>query len=110
MNSNYYNEQIISAKKNYNYFFVKMIFNILKIFSLLAGVLLINIFLNITVTNIISLVYSIYSLYLIFKNINYYTDIIRDIKNTLGINSLSFEIDFNEISYNIKKGMLDYGK
>ena len=110
MNSNYYSKQIVSAKKNYNYFFVKMIFSSLKVFTKLALILLINTFLNYTITNIIAMLYTLYSLYLLFKYNNYYINIIRDIKKTLGINDLCFEIDFSLIRYDIIKGVLEYGR
>ena len=39
-----------------------------------------------------------------------YNNIIEDIRTTLGIDKLSFEIDVNVISNNLFKGFLSYGK
>lgn len=107
---NYLDEQMICAKDNYNYFFMKLLFGILKVIIYLSIVLLISIIFNYLFINIIALIYTIYSMYAIYSVIKYYTDIINDIKNTLGYNYYSFEIDFSLINKNIFKGIVKYGK
>ena len=110
MNSNYYNEQVLVAQENYNYFFAKLICCIMQIFIKLSIVLLIDVIFNFTIINIISLIYVIYAMMTIFKCISYYMDIIYDIKNTLNLSNLSFEIDFSLIHYDFFKGIVEYGK
>lgn len=101
---------MLSAKENYNYFFMKLLFGILKVIINLSVVLFISVIFNYLIFNIIALVYTIYSMYVIYSVIKYYTDIISDIKNTLGYNYYSFEIDFSLINKNFFKGILRYGK
>ena len=85
MNKSFFDKQVKLAYDNYNYFFMKMIVKILQISLKLATVLLISEIFN-------------------------YTYIIMDIKNTLGYDNISFEVDLNFISNNIFKGLVNYGK
>ena len=110
MNNNYLNNQIEIAKYNYNYFFMKMITKILQICFKLAFVLLVSEIFNYTIINIIAIIYTIISLFNIYIIIRDYKYIIEDIRDTLGIKELAFEIDLNTISDNIIKGILNYGK
>lgn len=107
---NYLDKQIIMAKNNYNYFFMKLLLSVLKIIFKLSIVLLISSIFNYLIINIIAIIYTIYSLFAVLYFSKYYIDIINDIKNTLGYNNYSFEIDFSLIDKNIFKGMLKYGK
>lgn len=107
---NYLDKQIRAAKDNYNYFFMKLIFSNLNIIFKLSIMLLISSIFNYTIINIITLIYTIYSLYCIINICNYYFNIIKDIKDTLGYSDLSFEIDFSLFDNNIFKGVVKYGK
>ena len=107
---NYIEKQFRDAKDNYNYFFVKLIFDILKVFVKLSIMLLISSIFNYTIVNVIVLIYTIYALYNIYSLFNYYFGIISDIKDTLGYSDLSFEINFSLININYLKGVLRYGK
>lgn len=102
---NFFEKQKSTAKINYSYFFVKLIFSIFKIVFNLSIVLLIGSIFNYIFTYIISLIYTIYSLYNIGKIWNYYFDIIDDIKDTLGYDNLSFEVDSSLI-----QGVVKYGR
>jgi len=106
----YFEKQVIDAKYNYNYFFVKLIFDILKILFKLAIMLLLSSIFNCLILNSIVLIYGIYSIYNIYSVINYYYRIISDIRDTLGYSDLSFEIDFSLINIKYLKGVLEYGK
>lgn len=97
------NNQLETAKYNYNYFIMKMIIRILQECFKLSCVLLISDIFNYTIINIITIIYTIISLFSIYN-------IIEDIRTTLGIDKLSFEIDVNVISNNLFKGFLSYGK
>ena len=102
--------QIETAKYNYNYFFMKMIVKILQVCFKLASVLLISEIFNYTIINIIAIIYTIISLFNIYIIISNYKYIIEDIRKTLKLEELSFEIDLNTISDNLIKGILNYGK
>lgn len=106
---NYFDRQIDDARSNYNYFFIKLFFSILKIIFKLSIILIISNVFNLTFINIMAICYTIYSFYEIYRVCTYYIDIINDIKNTLEIN-LVFEINFNNISKNILNGVVKYGK
>ena len=106
----YFDKQIKVARDNYNYFFMKLIFSILIfIFKLSVMLIMASIFDYITV-NIIVLLFVFYSFYEIYRIFIYYMDIINDIKNTLGYNDFTFEIDFNLINRNLFRSVLKYGK
>ena len=59
---------------------------------------------------LLGIIYTIISLFSIYNIIINYNNIIEDIRTTLGIDKLSFEIDVNVISNNLFKGFLSYGK
>lgn len=99
MNKKYLEKQIITAKENYNYFFTKIVISIFRTIIKLSIVLLIGIIFNSVIFNIFQLLYIIYLLYDINNILNYYFDIIKDIKNTLNIEDNKFEIDLN-LMYN----------
>ncbi len=107
---NYFDKQINDARDNYNYFFIRLIFEIFKIFFKLSIMLLISGIFNYIVINIIALLYAIYSMYNIGIIFKYYLNIINEIKNTMGFNNYVFEIDLNFISRNFFKGVVKYGK
>lgn len=107
---NFLDKQINEANDNYNYFFTKLIFCILKItFKLLIVLLLSSIF-NYIFINIIAILFTIYYFYNIIKVSKYYIDIIRDIQETLGYTKLCFEIDLNLLHINLFRGVVRYGK
>ena len=95
MDKTYLEEQLKIARENYNYFFMKMIVKVLQVCFKLASMLLISEIFNYTIINIIA------------TNYKY---IIEDIKKTLKIKEISFEIDLNVIGDNLFKGILNYGK
>lgn len=103
-------QQITIAKDNYNYFFMKMIFEVFKIIFKLSIMLLISYIYNFLIINIITLIYSIYAIYCIYFVFKYYINIITDIKVTLGYDDFSFVFDVSFIRYNIFKRLLKYGK
>ena len=104
MNKIYINNQIETAKYNYNYFIMKMIIRILQVCFKLSCILLISGIFNYTIINIIMSLFSIYDIVINYKYI------LEDIANTLGIKKFSFEIDLNVISNDLFKGMISYGK
>ena len=103
-------QQIRIAKDNYNYFFMKLLFSVLKIIFNLSVVLLFSSVFNNLVINIIALIYTIYSMYSIYFVSIYYINIINDIKDTLGYNDYIFEIDFSQVNNSVIKGLVKYGK
>lgn len=107
---NYLEKQIKDAKDNYNYFFIKLISCIFKTIGKLSIVLLISSIFNYTIINIIALIYTIYSMYNLYFVWNYYFDFINSIKNTLGYNNFTFEIDLNMLHSDIFRGVVKYGK
>ena len=104
MNKIYINNQIETAKYNYNYFIMKMIIRILQVCFKLSCILLISGIFNYTI------IYTIMSLFSIYDIVINYKHILEDIANTLGIKKFSFEIDLNVISNDLFKGMISYGK
>ena len=106
----YLGRQIKDAENNYNYFFVKLIFGILKIVFKLAIVLLISSIFDYTIINILALFYTIYAFCEIGFVCKYYFNIINDIKETLGYKDLCFEIDFKLGDFDVFKGVVKYGK
>lgn len=108
MKKTYIDVQKNIAKNNINFFFMKLIVKILQEFIKLAFVLLISEIFNYTIINIIVLIYTCISIYNVYNISGNYIYIIRDIKETLNINNLSFEIDLNTISNNLFKGILNY--
>lgn len=110
MNKTFIDKQIIEAKENFNYFFMKMIVKILQSSFKLAIILLLYSIFNYTMVNIICLIYTIYTMYSIYNIINKYNDIMMDIKETLKYENICYEIDFNMISNNLFRGVVNYGK
>lgn len=110
MQNNFLKKQIENAKENYNYFFIKLIFSIIQIFLYLMLILIISSIINNIFINIIALLYTFYSIYKIVTITKYYKDIINDIKETLGYENLTFEIDLKNIEGNLFKGVVKYGK
>lgn len=107
---NYLDRQIKDAKNNYNYFFIKLIFSIFNVIFKLAILLILISFFDYTIINIIMLLFTFYSFYEVYRIFIYYSEIINDIRNTLGYNEFVFELDFDLISRSIFKGVLKYGK
>lgn len=110
MENIFLNKQFNNAKDNYTYFFIKLVFSILQIFFKLSIMLLLSTILNNFFINIITLIYTFYSLYNISYTVNYYSSIMNDIKNTLGYEELSLEIDLKLIKGDIFSGVVRYGK
>lgn len=110
MNKTFIDKQVIAAKENFNYFFTKMIVKILQSCFKLAIMLLLDEIFNYTVTNIICIIYTIYTMYSIYNIIKNYNSIMMDIKETLKHENICYEIDFNMISNNLFRGVVNYGK
>lgn len=110
MENIFLNKQLIDAKENYAYFFVKLVFSIMQIFFKLSIMLLLSTILNNIFINIITLLYTFYSLHNVSYTINYYSSVMNDIKNTIGYDELYLEIDLKLIKGNIINGMVRYGK
>jgi len=106
---NYFDKQIENAKNNYNYFFIKLLFCVLKIIFKLSIVLIISGIFDFIVINIMTICFTFYSLYEIYRLCTYYTNIINDIKKTLEINFI-LEIDFTKIGNIFFGGLVKYGK
>ena len=104
------NRQIIDARNNLNYFFGIIIIKICKFIFKLSICLIINGFITLLPINIICLFYSIYSMYNICKEVDCYIYIIKDIENTLSLDSLYFTIDVNFLKNNFFNKRIDYGK
>ena len=79
------------------------------IFKLSITLIIASIF-DYIIVNIVVLLFIFYSFYEIYRIFIYYMNIINDIKDTLGYNDFTFEIDFSLINRNIFKGVLKYGK
>lgn len=107
---NYLNKQVMSINDNYNYFFMKLFLNILKICIKVSVILLISVFINYIVIYIIVLLYVFYSIYNIINVYKYYINIINDIKYTLKYNKSVLEINFSLINFSFFKRMVKYGK
>lgn len=107
---NFLDKQISNARENYNYFFIKLIFSILKnIFKFSIILILSNIF-DYTIINIIAIICTLYYSYKIISISAYYLNIINDIKNTLGYEDYSFEINVELLSNYFFRGEIRYGK
>lgn len=107
---NYLDKQIFNAKENYNYFFVKLIFELFKILIKISFVLVLCSFFNNIFINIIAGIYLIYAIYFIYFVITYYFNIINDIKETLGYDNLFFEIDLRNLNGRMFMSVVKYGK
>lgn len=102
--------QLETAKYNYNYFIMKLIIKILQASFKLSIILLISSIINNPLLNILSYMYIILTIFNIYNIITNYKNLIEDIKTTLKIDKITFEIDINAISNNLFKGMINYGK
>ena len=80
MKNTFLDNQITEAKNNLNYFFGAIIIKTCKFIFKLSICLIINGFITFLPINIICLLYSVYSMYNIYMEINYYINIIKDIK------------------------------
>lgn len=109
MNNSFLEKQKEKAYDTYKYFVVKMIFNILKICFVLAIVLFLSFVFNNNIIDIIALIYTFISIYMIYHNTEYYTYLLNDIKNTLDVGDFSYVFTFNRKDDSLMKG-LNYGK
>jgi len=103
-------EQIKDAKINFNYFFMEMILKIIKVFAFLICILLINQIFDFLFINIITLLFVLCSIYIIYKIINNYNYFLNDIKHTLFKESFSYVLDTEIIKDTFLKGVVKYGK
>lgn len=110
MNKNFLDNQLREAYYNYNYFFMKLIVKVLQCFLKLAFVLLIASIFDYGILYIVALFYSLYSIYNIYIIVDKYTFLIRDIRKTLNMKEVLFEMDLNVISNNLFKGLFSYVK
>lgn len=106
----YLDKQISNARENYNYFFVKLIFSILKNIFKFSIILILSSIFNYTVINIITILCILYYGYKIIFMSVYYFNIIKDIKDTLGYKDFSFEINLDLLNNDIFKGEIKYGR
>lgn len=110
MTRTFLEEQILEAKNNYNYFIMQMISQIIDALFKLSIVLLISSIFNYIIINIIALILTFYTLYKIYQIIDNYLFIINDIRTTLNIKELTFEIDLAEIKNTFLRNLVNYGK
>ena len=103
-------QQINDARINFNYFFMTMIIKIFKVTIVLGCVLLINQIFDILLINIFSLIYTLITIYIMYKITNNYNYILQDIKRTLGEENLSFTIDKNMVRSELFGEIVRYGK
>lgn len=103
-------QQINDARINFNYFFITMIIKIFKVTIVLGCVLLINQIFDILLINIFSLIYTLITIYIMYKITNNYNYILQDIKRTLGEENLSFTIDKNMVRSELFGEIVRYGK
>ena len=110
MTRTFLEEQLLEAKNNYNYFIMQMISQIIYALFKLSIVLLISSIFNYIIINIIALILTFYTLYKIYQIIDNYLFIINDIRTTLNIKELTFEIDLTLIKNTFLKKLVNYGK
>ena len=103
-------QQINDARINFNYFFMTMIIKIFKVTIVLGCVLLINQIFDILLINIFSLIYTLITIYIMYKITNNYNYILQDIKRTLGEENLSFTIDKRMVKSELFGEIVRYGK
>ena len=106
MKKSYLDRQMINVKENYNYFMSKLITSVLKILCKLSIILLIGSILNNTIFIIFEILFTIYSLYNTIYILNYYFDIMKDIKETAKLEDNYFEIDLNLVQSNLFSGII----
>lgn len=102
--------QINDAKTNYNYFYTIMITKVAKKIIALVCILLLNQIIDTLFINIISLLYLFYSIFSIYKVVDEYSYIIKDIKNTFKNDEFTYIIDLSNIKETLYKGVVKYGK
>ena len=107
---NFLDKQINDAIGNFNYFFMKMITKILINIIILSCVLLINGIFNILVINIITIIYTMYAVFNMYKIVDNYTYIMNDIKKTFNNVDFSLILDTNIIRNNLLDLVVKYGK
>lgn len=103
-------KQINETRNNYNYFYIKLIFSILKNIFKLSLILLLSSIFNYTIINIIAIICTIYYFYNIISITIYYFDIINDIRDTLNYEELYFEFDFNILNNDMFRSVIKYEK
>lgn len=91
---------------DYNYFFVKLIVKVIQNLFILSIMLIICSIINTTFIYILGLLCLLYIANNIYITYSKYTFIIQDIKETLNIKNLTFEIDLNMFSKNLFKELV----
>lgn len=110
MKSAFLNNQIINAKDNFNYFFMKLIAVILQNLLKISIVLLFNQIFNYLIINMLSIIIIVYFMYNIYNIIDNYSKILNDIKDTLPNENIFYEIDLNILADSLFKRKVKYGK
>ncbi|MBQ8193026.1 MAG: hypothetical protein IJZ46_03035 [Bacilli bacterium] len=95
------------AKKNYNYFITCMIYKVLFLSFKLSFVLILNQIFNFLIFNVLCILYVLFIIYSIYKVIVNYNFLLKDIRNTLNLDYISFELDLN---FSFIKKVFTYGK
>ena len=103
-------KQINEAKENYNYFCIKLIICIMKNIFKLSIILLLSSIFNYFIINVIAIICTVYYFFILFDIIKYYSNIIKDIKDTVGYEELCFEINFDLLNKDIFRGKIKYGR
>ena len=110
MNNSFLEKQINVAKDNFNYFFMKMITKIIKLFIVFTCILLINQFFDTLFMNIITLLFTLIFIFRVYKIIDEYTYILNDIKNTFIDIEFPFIVDTNVIKNDLIGMVVKYEK
>lgn len=110
MKTLFFNNQIMMAKNNFNYFFMKMIVKIFQNIFKIASILLISQICNLLFVNILSILLIITTIYNIYEIVTNYSQILKDIKNTLPNENICYEIDLNTLSNNLFRIGERYGR
>lgn len=110
MKNSLLDKQIKEAKINFNYFFMVMIVKIIKQIILLTTILLINQVFDILIINIITLLFTICSIFIIYKIAEHYNYILNDIKNTFSTVDFTYIVDTYFIKESLLKKVVKYGK
>lgn len=103
-------KQIIDAKINFNYFFMTMIIKLFKVTTIFGCILLINQIFDILIINILSLIYSLITIYIIYRIIDNYNYILKDIKKTFAKEVFTYTIDTNTFKDQLFEKVVKYGK
>ncbi len=110
MKNSLLDKQIKEAKINLNYFFMVMIVKIIKQSILLTTILLINQLFDTLIINIITLFFTICSIFIIYKIVEHYNYILNDIKNTFSNVDFTYIVDTYFIKESLLKKVVKYGK